>query len=315
MKSKLFEELKNLTTESINPVSKKIDRVEVSEILKIINREDQKAAKAVRKEIKNISKAVSLIVNVIKNGGRLFYIGAGTSGRLGILDAVECPPTFGVSSKLIQGIIAGGNKALIKSQEGIEDKKSQAKIDLKRRNFNKKDVLCGIAASSRTPYVISALEYAKKIGAKTIYISCNPKSQIQNRKSKIQNQYADVEIRPVVGPEVIAGSTRMKAGTSQKMILNMITTATMIKLGKVYGNLMVDLKIMSKKLEERAKKIIMLTTNSSYKKAEILLKKASNNVKLAIIMGLTGVDVKIARKFLNKNGGIVAKAIEELSNG
>ncbi|RKY88824.1 N-acetylmuramic acid 6-phosphate etherase [candidate division KSB1 bacterium] len=298
----IFNELQNLVTEGVNPKSKFIDTYSIEEILKLINEEDKTVPYAVEKEIPYIKKAVEIIISAFKNGGRLFYVGAGTSGRLGVLDASECPPTFGVSPGLVQGIIAGGRKALVESQEGAEDLKEKGAEDLIKRGFNYKDVLCGIAASRRTPYVIGAIEKAKELGAKTIYITCNPRKDIEMR--------VDVSICPIVGPEVIMGSTRMKAGTATKLILNMLTTTSMIKLGKVYGNLMVDLQMKSKKLEERSKRLVMMVTGVDYDTAYNTLLEAGGSVKTAIVMILAGVSRRVAEKRLRSCEGSVRNAIQ-----
>lgn len=295
-------DLNNLVTESVNENSKNIDRVSTEEMIEIINSEDKKVAFAVEKENKNIAAAVDLITKALKNGGRLIYIGAGTSGRLGVLDASECPPTYGVSSELVQGLIAGGEEAIRNSIENAEDSKEEAVKHLSGIDFNKKDFLVGIAASGSTPYVIGALEYAKDLGAKTASLSCNPESKIA--------QIADVSIAPVVGPEVVAGSTRMKAGTAQKMVLNMLSTAVMIKLGKVYKNYMVDLQVKNNKLAERAKNMIMEVSEVTYKKAEKYLEKTDYNVKLAIMMLNTGLDKDKAKNELEKYEGRLADAIQ-----
>ena len=294
--------LKELVTESVNKNSKNIDRVSTEKMIGIINNEDKKVALAVEKEKKNIAEAVDSITEALKNGGRLIYMGAGTSGRLGILDASECPPTYGVSSELVQGLIAGGEKAIKKSIENAEDSKKEAVKDLKDIDFSKNDFLVGIAASGSTPYVIGGLEYANSLGAKTASLSCNPESKTA--------EVAEISIAPVVGPEVITGSTRMKAGTAQKMVLNMLSTATMIKLGKVYKNYMVDLQVKNKKLAERAKNIIMAVSEVSYKKAEKYLEKTDYNVKLAIMMINTGLKKEIAKNELEKYDGRLADAIK-----
>lgn len=301
MSKKVFEEIKSLITESPNPETENIDSKSTKKILELINKEDQKVAKEVKKTIPQIAKGVDLIVSSLKGGGRLFYIGAGTSGRLGVLDSAECPPTFGTDPKKISGIIAGGYKTLVRSKEGVEDDFSSGEEDLKKRNLNKCDVVVGIAASRRTPYVLGALKYAKKIKAKTIFLFCNPSSQLEIKP--------DVVISPVLGPEVIAGSTRMKAGTAQKLILNMLSTCAMIKLGKVYKNLMVDLQAKSKKLEERSKRIIMILTGLDYEKAGVYLKKADGKVKKALLMILAKVDKKEAEKRLKKSMGFVREAL------
>lgn len=301
MSRKLFEQLANLVTESRNPASMRVDESSVTDILKIINSEDKKIPAIIEKEIPYIAKAVDIVTSTFKKGGRLIYVGAGTSGRLGVLDASECPPTFGTSPEMVQGLIAGGYDALVRSLEGSEDQAPQAVEDLQAKKVEKKDTVCGIAASSRTPYVISALEYAAEIGASTIFVACAPKESI---KLKV-----DVTICPVVGPEVVMGSTRMKAGTAQKLVLNMITTTAMIRLGKVYENMMVDLQMNSKKLEERSKRTLMIITGIDYSQAEKLLLKAEGHVKTAIVMTRSGVDASVAKKALEKSDGFVKQAI------
>lgn len=303
MSRKVFNELENLITEARNPATFDIDSKSTLQILKLINAEDKKVPLAVEKQIPQIAKGVELIVQTIKKGGRLFYIGAGTSGRLGVLDAAECPPTFGTDPKMIRGIIAGGYKSLIRSREGVEDNLKAGGKDLQRAGLKKGDVLVGIAASKRTPYVLGALKYAKKVGAKTIFIFCNP---IKGLKVK-----PDVVISPVLGPEVVTGSTRMKAGTAQKLILNMLSTAAMIKIGKVYENLMVDLQAKSQKLKERSKRIIMQVTGVNYKQAEKYLRLSGGSVKTALVMILSNVDKREAEKRLKKAGGFVRKAVAE----
>ncbi|RCW61040.1 MULTISPECIES: N-acetylmuramic acid 6-phosphate etherase [Halanaerobium] len=294
--------LGELVTESVNENSQNIDRVSTEKMIEIINNEDKKVAAAVEKEKNNIAAAVDLIARALKNGGRLIYMGAGTSGRLGILDASECPPTYGVSSKLVQGLIAGGEKAIRNSIENAEDSKEEAVDHLQEIDFGKKDFLVGIAASGSTPYVIGGLEYARSLGAKTAALSCNPGSKIA--------EIAEISIAPVVGAEVVTGSTRMKAGTAQKMVLNMLSTATMIKLGKVYKNYMVDLQVKNNKLAERAKNMIMAVSEVSYKKAENYLEKTDYNVKLAIMMLNTGLEKEEAKKELEKYEGHLADAIQ-----
>ncbi len=264
----------NLTTEKRNAASANIDKVSTLEMVKIINDEDKKVAVAVEKVLPQIASAVDLIAEKIGSGGRLFYIGAGTSGRLGVLDASECPPTFGVENTLVQGIIAGGNYALTNAVEGAEDDKNLAIEDLREKNFSAADVLVGIAASGRTPYVISGVEYAKQIGAVSIGVSCVENSALA--------KVVDIEITPVTGAEVITGSTRMKAGTATKMILNMLTTGAMIKLGKVYGNLMVDVKATNKKLRDRAKRIVIAATGCNEAAAIDALNKFDGHAKTAI---------------------------------
>ena len=310
MSKKVFNQIIDLVTEERNPDTLDIDTKSTLQILELINKEDKKVALAVEKEIPNIAKAVDLIVNAFRNKGRLFYIGAGTSGRLGVLDAAECPPTFGTPPGMIKGIIAGGRRTLVRSKEGVEDDFKAGAKDLGKNKITKKDVVVGIAASRRTPYVLGALERAKKVGAKTIFIFCNPISRHRIRASQLKTK-VDVAISPILGPEVIAGSTRMKAATAQKMILNMLTTTSMIKLGKVYQNLMVDLQARSEKLVERSKRIIMMATGVGYKKAEKYLERAGGVVKTALVMILADVDKKTAEKRLKKAGGFVAKAIND----
>ncbi|MFQ5648793.1 MAG: N-acetylmuramic acid 6-phosphate etherase [bacterium] len=301
MESHVFNEIKDLVTEAPNPVSTDIDCKETLEILRIINSEDKKIPRIVESEIENIARAVELLVDAFRKEGRLFYIGAGTSGRLGVLDAAECPPTYGTDPGMIQGIIAGGCEALVRSQEGSEDRAEDAVRDLEAAGFTHKDVACGVAASKRTPYVMAAVRKAREIGAKTIYVTCNPGSE--------PDLEVDVAICPVVGPEVIMGSTRMKAGTATKLVLNMLTTTAMIRLGKVYGNMMVDLQMTSRKLEERSKKTVMMVTGLDYDRASQLLEKSGGHVKTALVMSLAGVSVQQARARLKASGGFVRAAI------
>lgn len=301
MESDLFAELKNLMTEKRNPKSMDVDTKAISGILKLINDEDKTVPLAVEKEISYIAQAVEIVVSAFKRGGRLFYVGAGTSGRLGVLDASECPPTFGVDPEMVQGIIAGGFPALVRAQEGAEDSKEDGARELIEHGFTKNDVVCGLAASMRTPYVIGAVEQGRKMGAKTLYITCTPREHLK--------VVVDVAICPVVGPEVVMGSTRMKSGTAQKLVLNMITTTAMIRLGKVYENMMVDLQATNKKLEERSKRTVMIVTGVDYDAAEIALKKAGGHVKTALVMLLANVDRAEALKRLEKNDGFVRGAI------
>lgn len=303
MSKKVFEQIKNLITESRNPKTARIDSLSTLQILKLINLEDKTVPQIVKKQIPKIAQAVEWLVKTFKNQGRFFYIGAGTSGRLGVLDAAECPPTFGTDPKMIRGIIAGGYKTLIKSKEGVEDNFKAAEKDLAKVKLNKKDMVVGIAASRRTPYVLGGLKYAKKIGCKIIFIYCNP-----HLTSPVKIK-ADVEIPLIVGPEVIMGSTRMKAGTAQKLVLNMLSTTAMIKLGKVYQNMMVDLKATSQKLVERSRRTIMIVTGVDYKTATSYLKQADGSVKTAVVMILAKVDKKEAKKRLEKAGGFVRGAL------
>jgi len=300
-KNKVFEELQTLVTEQRNKRSMRIDAKEIPEILKIINEEDSKVAGAVRKEIPYIARAVDLVVDSLRSGGRLIYVGAGTSGRLGILDAAECPPTFGTDPKMIQGIIAGGKKAVFRSIEGAEDRSAEGRKVIDQKRVTEKDTVCGIAASRRTPFVLAAIKRAKERGAKTIFVTTNPRSSLQID--------VDVAICPEVGPEVIMGSTRMKSGTAQKLVLNMITTASMIRLGKVYENMMIDLQMKSRKLEERAKRVLMIITGVDYQTAERVLKRAHGHVKTAIVMIKSGVSESVARERLKAAGGFVRAAI------
>jgi len=303
----VFEQIKDLVTEQRNPNTTDIDSRSTLEILKLINLEDKKVPFRLEEQLPPIARAVDLIVDSLKNGGRLFYIGAGTSGRLGVLDAAECPPTFGTDPEMIQGVIAGGKETLIRSREGVEDDYKAGAEDLRKRGVKARDVVVGIAASRRTPYVLGGLEHAKRIKAKTIFIFCNPTSELTVNP--------DVVISPVLGPEVIAGSTRMKAGTASKLILNMLTTTAMIKLGKVYQNLMVDLQATSRKLAERSKRIIMLVTGSDYLQAEEYLKKADGEVKTALVMILAKVKKNKAKRNLKAADGLVRRALELISKG
>jgi N-acetylmuramic acid 6-phosphate etherase len=297
-----IENLEKLVTEGRNPNTMEIDSVSTLEMIEMINEEDKKVAIAVGEAKENIAKAVDLIADRLAQGGRLIYIGAGTSGRLGILDASECPPTYGVSHELVQGIIAGGYTAIFKAVEGAEDDRELAKKDLIERNLTDKDVVCGIAASGRTPYAIGGMNFAKEIGAAVISVTMNPGSEMA--------QIADVPISVVVGPEVIMGSTRMKAGTAQKLVLNMLTTGSMVKLGKVYGNLMVDVKASNEKLYTRAKRITMLATGETEEAVEKTLNETNQNVKLSILMIKTGLNKEAAEKLLEEQKGYVQKAIE-----
>ncbi len=301
-RKKLFEEISSLSTEQRNPNSMNIDFETTEGILRIINNEDKTVPFAVEKELKYIEQAVETIVAAIKNGGRLLYFGAGTSGRLGVVDASECPPTYGTPYDLVQGFIAGGKKAMFRAQEGAEDHEENGAKDVIKAKVNSKDVVCGIAASRRTPYVIGAIKKAKELGAKTLYITCTPRETFN-----IPN--VDTAICVNVGPEVIMGSTRMKSGTAQKLVLNMLTTASMIRLGKVYENMMIDLQMTNKKLLERSKRIVMTITGVSYEEAEEYLAKADGHVKTALVMILAKVDVNEAKSRLKKADGFVRKAI------
>ena len=305
----LFDQLNELSSEQRNARSSTIDSLDVTGILKIINHEDSKVPDAVSREIPAITKAVKLIIHSFRQGGRLLYVGAGTSGRLGILDAAECPPTFGTKQEMVQGIIAGGSKALFRSQEGAEDKSDDGAMQIRRMRVSEKDVVCGIAASIRTPFAVGAIQEAKKRGAHTIYLTTNPRSLFRRNAFAQLRRNIDVAICVDVGAEVIMGSTRMKAGTAQKIVLNMLTTTSMIQLGKVYMNMMVDLKMTSRKLEERAKRILMIATGVDYTMASRVLREARGHVKTAIVMIKADVSAEVARMTLEKTSGRIRPAI------
>lgn len=296
-------DLSNLVTESRNHNSENIDTLSTFDMLKVINNEDKKVPLAVEKALPEIAQLVDKVAIAFSQGGRLIYCGAGTSGRLGILDASECPPTYGTSHEMVIGLIAGGHKAILQAVENAEDNIQLGEQDLRQLNFNEKDVLVGIAASGRTPYVIGALNYAKSLGATTGAISCNPESPIA--------QIADIAITPIVGAEVITGSSRMKAGTAQKLILNMITTAAMIKIGKVFGNLMVDVEATNAKLVERQVRIVMQATECERAIAEQALSQCQRHCKTAILMILANVDAQQAAQMLNQNKGFIRKALDK----
>lgn len=300
---KLFDEISKLSTEQRNPASVNIDKQSTEEILRIINDEDKKIPFAVENEIPYITKAVDAIVEAIKNGGRLLYFGAGTSGRLGVVDASECPPTFGAPYDLIVGYIAGGKEAMFKAQEGAEDYEENGAKDVIAANVTSKDIVCGIAASRRTPYVVGAIKKAKEIGAKTLYITATPRESFNIAE-------VDVAICPHVGPEVVMGSTRMKSGTAQKLVLNMLTTTAFVRLGKTYENMMIDLQQTNKKLVERSKKIVMTITGVDYQTASEFLIKSKGHVKSALVMIKANCSYEDAQKRLEKASGFVRKAIE-----
>lgn len=299
----LFTELSKLTTEQRNPHSMDIDARSTEEILKIINEEDKTVPFAVEKELPYIAQAVDLIVKALKSGGRLLYFGAGTSGRLGVVDASECPPTFGTPYGMIEGYIAGGNEAMFRAQEGAEDYEENGAKDVLKANVTSKDVVCGIAASRRTPYVIGAVKKAKELGAATLYITCNP-------RENFNIQEVDIAICPYVGPEVVMGSTRMKSGTAQKLVLNMLTTTAMIRMGKVYENMMIDLQMTNKKLVERSKRIVMTIAGVNYEEASSFLQQAGGHVKTALVMIKANVSADEAKQRLSRADGFVRKAIE-----
>lgn len=294
-------DIESLLTEAANPRTIDIDSKGTQELLTIINDEDKTVAGAVAKEIPHIAAAVDRIVAALHDGGRLIYIGAGTSGRLGVLDAAECPPTFGVEPGRVIGLIAGGETALVQAVEGAEDDTCEVVAQLQAVEANAKDVVVGLAASGRTPYVIAGLEHANHIGAYTVAISCSPNSAV--------SQVARLAITPLVGPEVITGSTRMKAGTAQKLVLNMLTTATMIRLGKVYGNLMVDVQPTNLKLVERAKRIVAQATGVSREWAGQVLSQSGQNPKTAIVMIKRECSAAEATKYLTAAGGFIRRAL------
>lgn len=299
----LLTALSQLISEGRNPDTMDIDLLSSLQIVERLNQQDKQVPLAVEKELPNIAEAVDKIAAAFKQGGRLIYAGAGTSGRLGVLDASECPPTFGVSDEMVIGLIAGGREAMFRAQEGAEDSEVLGEQDLRAIHFNNKDVVVGIAASGRTPYVIGALEYANRTGATTVALSCNPESPIAC--------IADIAISPVVGPEALAGSTRLKSGTAQKLVLNMLTTASMIRMGKSYQNLMVDVQATNKKLEARAIRIVMQATDCERHIAERLLEESESNVKVAILMYLSGLDSQQARKRLAASEGFLRRAVEK----
>jgi N-acetylmuramic acid 6-phosphate etherase len=294
--------LYGLLTEQPNPASAHIDTLATADVLAIINKEDQKVAGAVASEIPQIAQAVDQIADRLRLGGRLFYIGTGTSGRLGVLDAAECPPTFHVEPDQVQGIIAGGQAALARASEASEDDPETGRRDLAARGFASEDALVGIAASGRTPYVLGAVAEANRLGALTVGISCTPDSPL--------SRLARIAITPLAGPEVIAGSTRMKAGTATKLVLNMLSTATMIRLGYVYGNLMVNVQPRNAKLEDRARRIIAVSAAVTYEHAGELLGQAGGDVRVAILMARLSLDRVSAETRLAAAGGRLSEALK-----
>jgi N-acetylmuramic acid 6-phosphate etherase len=293
------------TTEKRNRASEKIDRLSTQQIVDLISAEDALVPKAVARQRRQIAAAIDLIVERFREGGRLFYVGAGTSGRLGVLDASECPPTFGVPPSLVQGIIAGGRRALVRSVEGAEDYPEDGAESIKKRRIRAGDVVVGLAACGMTPFVHGALKQARQIGAATIFVTCAPEA--------VKHIPAGIIINPVVGPEVLTGSTRMKAGTATKLVLNMLTTGAMIRLGKVYGNLMVDLKATNEKLRDRSLRIVMEMTKLSRPRAARLLARAQGKVKAAIVMHFHKTDLAGALRILDECNQFLRKAIEEAS--
>jgi len=290
----------HLITEKVNPRTSNIDELPTLRIIELISEEDKRVADAVAEQKENIAKAVDLIVDRLSRGGRLFFIGAGTSGRLGVMEAAECPPTFGTKPSLIIGIIAGGKKALWHSIEGAEDSRTESQMALSMMGLNKSDIVIGIAASATTPFVEGALSYAKKRHAARVLITCNP----------VNSLLSNVTISLLVGPEVILGSTRMKAGTATKMVLNMLTTAAMIRLGKTYGNLMVEVRPHSEKLRDRARRIVVQILGINQKEAQRLLNKSNWDVKAAVVMRRKKMSYKKAKELLEKHSGFLRAVLE-----
>ena len=299
---KTMETFQMLDTEQCNPATRQIDRLSTLEMVQLINQEDHRCAEAVSKVLPEIAKSVDMIEAQLRQGGRLFYAGAGTSGRLGVIDAAECPPTYGVPSDLVNGLIAGGPLALIKSVEGAEDSREMGKKDLVDRGFSRKDALVGIAASGRTPYVLGAMDYAREVGAPVMALTCCSESEM--------SRHADITMAPLPGPEVITGSSRMKSGTCQKMILNMLSTCVMVKLGKVYGNLMVDVQATNEKLISRAIRIVQAATGAEESKAQQTLEQCGYACKTAIVMLLLNLDAEEAEKRLQAANGFIARVVE-----
>lgn len=298
-----MEAFQKLDTEQRNPATMQIDRMTTLEMVELINQEDHKCAEAIGKVLPQIAQGIDLIEKQLRGGGRLFYIGAGTSGRLGVIDAAECPPTYGVSPELVNGLIAGGPSALLRSVEGAEDDRELGRQDLISRGFSGKDALVGIAASGRTPYVIGAMDHARGAGAPVIALVCCHDSEM--------SRHADVTIAPLPGPEVITGSSRMKSGTCQKMVLNMLSTGVMVKLGKVYGNLMVDVQATNAKLVSRAVRIVQTATGAAEDESRQALEQCGYACKTAIVMLLLKMNAEEAEKVLKKADGFVSRAIED----
>lgn len=298
-----MSELERLVSEDRNPTTMDIDLLPTIDVLRKINDEDSGVPAAIEKVIPEIAAAVDRIAGAFQKGARLVYMGAGTSGRLGVLDASECPPTFGVPEGMVVGLIAGGTDALVRAAEGAEDDPKQGMKALRQIKLTADDVVVGITVSGRTPYVIGGLTYARQVGATTVALSCNPRSIVAGM--------ADIAISPLVGPEVLTGSTRLKSGTAQKLVLNMLTTASMIRIGKSYQNLMVDLNPNNRKLVARAIRIVMQTTGCTAQQARQALGQTGKDVKLAILVTITGMDVEEARKALDNAGGFLRKAIGE----
>ena len=292
-----------LPTEQRNPNTENIDRLSTIDMVRRINDEDKKVAFAVERELDSIALAVDTIAEALAGGGRLIYCGCGTSGRLGVLDAAECPPTYSTDPEMVKGVMAGGESAMFRAAEGAEDNAEAGRKDMEELGLSGKDVLVGIAASGRTPYVLSSMKYASELGAKTVAVTCNKSSQM--------NQVADISIGVEPGPEVITGSTRMKCGTAEKMVLNMLSTGAMIKLGKVYGNLMVDVMPTNEKLVRRAVSIVATAANVDEELAKSTLEECGFSVKTAIVMLICGLNADEAKAELDKNGGVIARVIGE----
>lgn len=303
---RVLAELQTLTTEETNPRSTDIDLLDSAGILRIINHEDRTVAEIVGREIGVIARAVDLAAERLRRGGRLVYMGAGTSGRLGVLDAAECPPTFGTDPGQVIALLAGGPQAILQAREGVEDREDDAVADLRAVDLRSQDILVALTASRRTPYPLAGLRYARQVGAATVFVTCN---------TPPTDDVADVVIAAVVGPEVLGGSTRMKSGTAQKLILNMISTATMIRLGKTYQNVMIDLRPLSKKLEARRKGVLMRLLDVDYEAATALLERAQGSMKRALFMGLARCDAAEADRRLDAAGGVLRRALEDGARG
>ena len=293
----------SLPTEAINPVSLAIDKAPVRDIIDMVVNEDRKVIAAVQKEKERIAHGIEIVVQALRKGGRIIFVGAGTSGRLGVVEAAEIPPTFGTAPRIVQAIMAGGQEAVFKAKEGVEDNYEEGARSIARLRLTQKDVVVGVSASGMTPFVRGGLTRARKAGAKIIFVTCWPGSELQT--------FVDLQIAPAVGPELIAGSTRLKAGTATKMVLNMLTTVSMIKVGKTYGNLMVDVQTGSEKLKDRARRIVSMVTGIDYDQADAVLKSAKFNVKAAIVMQKTGLTLPMALRRLKKADDSVREAIGE----
>lgn len=301
-----WESRGHLLTEQINPSSQNLDQLSSLELVDLFNREDVQTLLAIARSRESLAQAIDLTTAALQQGGRLFYVGAGTSGRLGVLDAAECPPTFCTPPELVQGIIAGGAGALVRSSEDLEDQAEDGATAIALRHVTHLDVIVGITAGGTTPYVQGALQAARQRGAKTVFIACVPVEQVEFE--------ADVNIRLLVGPEILAGSTRLKAGTVTKMALNILSTTVMVKLGKVYGNRMIDVAVTNQKLQDRALRILMDLTEINREDAEILLEKSGKSVKLALLMQWTGLDAKSGQELLDQHQGQLRKAVLSVQN-